>query len=133
MADLQLVWPVALANAGKGWASVTGPCAAAAACLRRLGWRCDDVLELRDDEGVRWGTLEHSAVAFRAAVAASVRRWRFRRILEALPAASPPPLMDGRGRTCVVDLTVAMRPLVTKRYRPPRKVAAVASPARAQM
>jgi hypothetical protein len=69
------------------WLIVSGPVAALIATTRRIGWEFLSPRVLRDDIGRTWDLLRESPAAVKVAVADSVRRWRFARILKQFPAA----------------------------------------------
>ena len=90
------------------WQTVTGPVAAVILTARRIGWEFSSPRTLRDDVGRTWDLLRESPAAVKHAVAGSVRRWRFRRIVTQFPAAYP---LDGtheEAATIVVDLSAAL-------------------------
>ena len=71
-----------LINKGKDpWDVVAGPAAATLATVKRLGWRMPLGHIMTDDHGTTFDLRLDPPIVVQAAVYASVRRWRLRRIV----------------------------------------------------
>ena len=71
------------------WQVVSGPTAALILTLERIGWDTSRHDQTTDDMGQGWSYMSDSPAAIQAAVRDSVRRWRAKRIAQAIPSLIP--------------------------------------------
>ena len=93
LSKLMSVARARLATAKNRWAKVRGPAAAYVATAIRIGWCVQGPLNVTTDDGTRLDLCVDSPAFVKAAVDASVRRWRGRNIGRRLGGTDP----DGLG------------------------------------
>ena len=105
------------ASKGSWWSVVAGPTTALLASLKRLGWVMRSAEAIVDDTGMVWRLDQDSPAAIVRAGRHAVRRWRLKRIGEALPGLLPDagdiPQEAHFTSTVLVDFSCILSPLVT--------------------
>ena len=107
-------------NGKSVWARVAGPATALTATLKRLNWKWVRADTVMDDVGNEWVFGLDAPKTFAAAVHASVRRWRLKRIAKLFPQLLPdrPDVhTDPSTPTILIDMFGVVSPLVKGKAR----------------